>query len=112
MYVLTYFLFCFRSFSPLPSLILATCSFCRVPPLWSQENIKSQIIKPENYLIIIYVYFILFIIINYIIIKLVLSSTPEGGVTGLPKHVGKQNILKLKLFVVSYCDETVNSFKS
>jgi hypothetical protein len=42
---------------------------------------------------------------------LVLSMTPAYGMTGMPKHVGKQNVLKLKWFVVSYCDKTVNSFK-
>jgi hypothetical protein len=39
------------------------------------------------------------------IIKLVLSTTPEDGMTGMPKHVEKQNILKLKRFIVSYCDK-------
>ena len=61
-------------------------------PLWTQENIKIQIIRPKN--------------AAYVIIKLVLSTTPEDGMTGMPKHVGKQNILKLKRFVVSYCDKT------
>jgi hypothetical protein len=56
---------------------------------------KSQIIKPEN--------------AAYVITKWVLSTTHEDGMTGMRKHVGKQNILKLKLFVVSYCDKTVYS---
>jgi hypothetical protein len=47
----------------------------------------------------------------YVIIKLVLSTTPEDGMTGMLKHVGKQNILQLKRSVVSYCYKTVNSFK-
>jgi hypothetical protein len=42
----------------------------------------SQIVKPEN--------------AAYVILKLVLSMTPAYGMTGMPKHVGKQNVLKLK----------------
>jgi hypothetical protein len=66
------------------------------PPLWTEENIRIQIIKPKN--------------AAYVITKLVLNTTPEDGMTGA-KHVRKQNILKLKWLVVSYCDKTVNSFK-
>jgi hypothetical protein len=36
----------------------------------------------------------------YVIIKLVLSTTPEDGMTVMPKHAGK-NILKLKRFLVT-----------
>jgi hypothetical protein len=45
-------------------------------------NINSQEVKPGN--------------ATYAIIKLVADTTPEGGMTNMPKHVGKQNILRLK----------------